>query len=115
VALHLTDGSVGYASAETSIYRTDDGGDTWTVWGVEHPAADIGEWLINPSNPEVHYASFGSFGAYITEDGGRRWRPLNNGLTALSIRALVLDSTLSHLYAGTEDGVWVVELPDRTN
>jgi uncharacterized protein (TIGR03437 family) len=44
---------------------------------------------------------------YVTNDGGRMWRALNNGLTATNINSLAIDPTRpSLLYAATSNGVY---------
>lgn len=63
------------------VYRSTDGGETWTHLGLENTRA-IGRILVDPSNPDVAlvgalgnlWAASEDRGVYRTEDGGRTWR-----------------------------------------
>ncbi|MEX0837844.1 MAG: hypothetical protein WD101_05880 [Gemmatimonadota bacterium] len=62
------------------IYRSDDGGETWTHLGLEN-TRHIGEVLVHPTDPDVAYvaaqgnlwASSEDRGVYRTTDGGASW------------------------------------------
>ncbi|MBK8489510.1 MAG: hypothetical protein IPL49_01075 [Saprospirales bacterium] len=69
------------------IYRSGDGGETFQHMGLEstHHIADI---ALNPYNPDVAYVAAvghlwgygGDRGLFKTEDGGKSWNKLANGL-----------------------------------
>ena len=70
----------GNVSAGNGIYRSVDGGRTWThVWVQE---GQIGTIAVDPSNPDIAFAAvlgraFGpnpERGVYRTRDGGRTWQ-----------------------------------------
>jgi len=70
----------GNVAAGNGIYRTTDGGKTWTqVWKQE---GQIGTMIVHPTNPEIAFAAvlghaFGpnpERGVYRTRDGGRTWQ-----------------------------------------
>ena len=44
-------------------------------------------------------------GVFVSTNDGTSWAPLNNGLTNLSVRALVISGT--NLFAGTGGGVFL--------
>jgi len=110
VVLHPVDSSIAYANAQMHIYKTTDGGDSWEVWGEDHPANGIRKWLINTDYPEVHYAIFGSTDIYISKNGGKQWQPFVNGLNSIEVNDLILDITSTYLYAGTQNGIWIMNL-----
>ena len=64
----------------TGVYRSDDGGGTWTHAGLDY-TWHIGEIAIHPEDPDiVLVAAMGKFwtdtdvqGIYRTENGGRSW------------------------------------------
>lgn len=75
------------------LYKSTDGGQTWTHMGLEH-SEHIGKILIDPRNSDVVFvaaqgplwAPGGDRGLYKTEDGGRTWKPVlqiseNTGIT----------------------------------
>jgi photosystem II stability/assembly factor-like uncharacterized protein len=82
--------------------------------------AEIGQWTslgpdggsvcsvaIDPSDPSTIYAGTLGGGVFKSADGGATWRPINNGLTNLSITALAIDPGTHHtLYAGTGSGIF---------
>lgn len=63
------------------VYRTTDGGSTWTHLGLEDTRA-IGRILVDPGDPDVAlvgalgnlWAPSADRGVYRTEDGGRTWQ-----------------------------------------
>ena len=69
----------GNVAAGNGIYKTTDGGKTWThVWKQE---GQIGTMVVHPTNPDIAYAAvlghaFGpnkERGVYRTTDGGKTW------------------------------------------
>lgn len=64
----------------TGIYRSDDGGETWTHLGLED-SWHIGEIAVHPTNPDIVYvAVLGHFwstnknrGVFRSTNGGRTW------------------------------------------
>lgn len=67
--------------AGDGVYRSDDGGKSWTHLGLEE-SHHIGKVLVHPENPEVlwvaalgHlYSSNPERGVYKSEDGGATWK-----------------------------------------
>lgn len=69
------------------IYKSTDGGKTFTRMGLE-TTHTIGRVITHPINPDVVYAAAtghtwgytGDRGLFKTEDGGKTWKKLTNGL-----------------------------------
>jgi len=129
LAIHPTDGNTLWASVvdaeisptSGSIYKTINGGVTWTesATGIAS-RVDIRDLLVDPIAPNILYASgSGSItnpgAVYRSDDGGANWRSISVGLPAYAALALELDpfnSTILH--AGTVTGVWSIEqVPDE--
>ena len=122
MAIHPTNGQIIYAAAwqrvrrpqyrsyggETSgLYRSLDGGDSWTELTSGLPTAANQKGRISiaiaPSNPEVLYARYADAtgniqGVYRTDDGGDSWTAMNS--SALNnvgfhwwFRGIVIDPT----------------------
>jgi photosystem II stability/assembly factor-like uncharacterized protein len=86
VAVDPRNSSVVYLGAEGGgVWKTTDGGQTWTPLTDSQPSLEIGALALDPSNPDVVYAgtslSNGSFasegkGILKSTDGGATWRQL---------------------------------------
>ena len=97
----------GNVAAGNGIYRSTDGGKTWThVWKQE---GQIGTMVVHPSNPDVAFAAvlghaFGpnpERGVYRTSDGGRSWQQVLKKDADTGASDVALDpSNPSVLFAG---------------
>jgi photosystem II stability/assembly factor-like uncharacterized protein len=107
VRIHPTDPNVVYvaaqgdrwkASADRGIYRTRDGGATWTlVLRGENANSGANDLSMDPNNPRILYAAFwdhqrspwevrsggAGSGIWKSVDGGDTWTRLTEGLPAL--------------------------------
>jgi RHS repeat-associated protein len=87
----------------SGLFRSTDAGHAF--WNDVHTAS-VGEITIVDSN--TAYAGTWSDGALKSSDGGASWTPINNGLIANDVYALMADPTApDHLFAGTEMGLFV--------
>lgn len=74
----------GNVSPGKGMYKSTDGGDTWTFIGLEK-AGQIGKIVVHPDNPELVYAAvlgniFGpnpERGVYRSSDGGKNWEKVH--------------------------------------
>lgn len=92
-------GPMSGASRERGLYRTDDGGETWTQLLYVNEWTGVVDIAIDPSNPQILYAvtmqqgmntdvfvPFGpGSGLWKSEDGGDNWRRLHKGLPDLDL------------------------------
>jgi photosystem II stability/assembly factor-like uncharacterized protein len=85
----------------SAIYRSTDGGQTWTVAEAPlPPSASIADLLFDPQNPNLALAADAGFGAlFISEDGGQNWR-LEPSLSAI----LSANGAVGRLFARSENG-----------
>jgi photosystem II stability/assembly factor-like uncharacterized protein len=141
VRVHPTNPDIAYVAAlgnlwapspDRGVYKTTDGGRTWTKVLFVDSLTGVVDLTLDPSNPVVLYAAAyqrlrrawgfngggpGS-GVYKTTDGGRTWTKLTNGLPAgdkgrigLALAASaprILNAIVEHATEGgiyrTEDG-----------
>jgi photosystem II stability/assembly factor-like uncharacterized protein len=125
-------GNLWAPSPDRGVYRTTDGGKTWSKVLFVDSLTGVVDLAMDPTNPDVLYAAAyqrlrrawgfngggpGS-GIYKTTDGGRTWAKLTNGLPpgdkgriGLAVAASdprVLNAIVEHATAGgvyrTEDG-----------
>lgn len=73
--IHPTNPDILLAATRTGIFRTDDGGDTWTLVNPAH----CYDMAFNTANPDIIYASSSS-DIYVSDDAGATWSVLNNSL-----------------------------------
>jgi photosystem II stability/assembly factor-like uncharacterized protein len=82
-----------YAGAEdAALFRTTDGGQTWTELAGLRGHGSGPRWqpgaggmclhtiLLDPSNSDRIFIAISAAGAFRTDDGGKTWRAINRGL-----------------------------------
>ena len=100
-----TNPSTIYAGTGAGIYRSTDGGGSWSPASNGLAAKHLGitTLVINPANPSTLYAGTGDGGVCKSIDGAASWSAANTGLADNAlIMALAIDPTTpSTLYVGT--------------
>ena len=88
----LTDPDTVYAGVEdAAMFRSTDAGQSWqelpalreakgNLWQPGAGGMGLHTIIIDPSNPDRIFIAISAAGAFRTDDGGRTWRPINNGL-----------------------------------
>lgn len=116
-------GPVWSDGGERGVYKSTDGGDTWTCVKSVSDYTGCNELVMDPRNPNVLYAAFHQrqrkvftyigggpeSGLYKTTDGGETWTQLKGGLPGGDVGRIGLDISPVNpdvLYA-------VVEAPER--
>ncbi len=95
------DGSIAYAATYAGVFRSRDGGGTWTDVSVGLPGTPVRCLAANPERPDSVFAGTES-GLFRSEDAGGRWLA-GRGVDG-AISALALDSSSrGPLYVGTSD------------
>lgn len=107
------DGSIVYAATHAGVFRSRDGGGSWTDVSAGLPGTPVRCVAANPERPDSVLAGTES-GLFWSEDAGGRWLA-GRGVDA-SISALALDSGVrADLYVGTSDrGIYRSEDGGRT-
>jgi len=94
----LTDPDTVYAGVEdAALFRSTDGGKNWEElsglrghgsgpkWAPGAGGMCLHTILIDPGNHDRMYIAISAAGAFRTDDGGRSWKPINQGLHSLYI------------------------------
>lgn len=105
LAIDPQDSRIAYVGTkEKGVYRTTDGGNTWTPSGLD--GKTVRALATHPYDSETIYAGTQPHGIFKSTDGGTSW-PVN-GLTGQTILAIVINPrNPEFVYAGTYgDGVW---------
>ena len=93
------------------VYRTADFGKTWTALESGLPA-DGGSLTVfeSPKNPRVLWAGTAR-GAFVTVDGGRRWRRFGRNLPPVPVERFAMSYAQRDLVVGTHGrGLWVTNV-----
>jgi len=97
-----------YAGTPLGLYRSIDGGRTWSeAWRRVYPTGNSESVVlvaVNPQDPQTVYIGTEYEGILKSIDGGRRWEAANRGLGRLSVRQLAINPTHpATMYAATGD------------
>jgi photosystem II stability/assembly factor-like uncharacterized protein len=91
------------------IYKSTDGGKTFTSIAGNIPAGPVNVIREDPTNPNVLYAGT-DFGAFVTIDGGRQWQVLGGNLPSTQVSDLVVHPRDNLLVISTYGrGVWAMD------
>lgn len=90
--------------SEEGIYRTTDGGNTWSYLGLS--GQSVWDIHVHPENPNCLYAAITpQNGVWQSCDSGNSWSRI--GLDTLTVHTLTQDpAEINGLYAGTSNGVY---------
>ncbi len=90
-----------YAATLNGLYKTIDGGQSWTRIGETLSDQMLSDLSLDPTHSHVVYVANRN-GVFRSEDGGSIWESRNAGLSNVNIRALAISSGDSNvLYVGT--------------
>ncbi len=101
LAVDPTNPSRIYAGNSTGVFRSTDGGATWTLSSLTRNTKTI---VIDATNPGVLYAGTYGYGVHKSTDAGLTWTDFSTGLTNNKVLSLALRSSDGTLLAGTEGG-----------
>ncbi|MHB8571372.1 MAG: WD40/YVTN/BNR-like repeat-containing protein [Candidatus Dormibacteria bacterium] len=96
--------SILVATARGGIYRSSDGGQTWSRRTTGLTTPDFWTLALSPNSGDVYAGSMGN-GLFRSSDGGDTWTPADDGLTNLNVRAITFGPQLAVL--GTSGGVFI--------
>lgn len=92
LAADPTNSNVIYAASSTvSVYKTTDGGATWTAANRGLPGQPVRSLIVDPINPLKIYAVLAGGELFKTEDGGASWQIIGSGLVQNTAYAAVFN------------------------
>lgn len=104
-----------YAATTNTLYKTTDGGTSWSniTGSLPTGSSSISYISVSDSDPNTIWIAMGSFNNYnvfVSENGGSSWTDISAGLPTLPTNCVIQNTqntTETELYAGTDVGVYV--------
>ncbi len=105
VEFSTTNPQIAYAGGFQVVYRSEDGGRTWTlVSGGEQPdqegwgspgifAGHPIDFQLDPRNPNRLFSNQYGGGNFLSLDGGKTWESASKGYTGAAVRDIAVDPT----------------------
>jgi photosystem II stability/assembly factor-like uncharacterized protein len=114
LSISATDSTTMYAGfdAQTGwpVYKSTDGGATWTPSAVGLPNGTAKSLAVDPATPSIVYVGFIEGGVYRSADGGVTWANISSGLYDTYINDLTFSLADPHrLFASTPSGLFAVD------
>ena len=92
------------------VYRSTDGGKTFTSIVANLPAGPVNVIREDPTDPNVLYLGT-DFGAFISTDGGKAWQVLGGNLPSTQVSDLVIQPRDNVIVISTYGrGMWAMDL-----
>jgi photosystem II stability/assembly factor-like uncharacterized protein len=100
--LAVSSGATGtiYAGTEAGVFKTTNGGTTWTATGLTAPVRAL---VAHPTRRKIVYAATYE-GVFRTVDGGVHWQRVTEDMAASPLALAILPDNPAVLYAGTSLG-----------
>lgn len=111
IQLHPNNPDIIYAATNDYIYKTRDGGQTWTNLTKGMSYSRVIAMAIDPVYPATVYAGTKGDAVYKSHDGGQRWSSMRSGLDDVTISSVVnqflFDPTdAQHIFLATTMGIF---------
>ena len=101
-----------YAGRDGDIYRTTNGGSSWT--SMTSPGSNIKMLEIHPNDPDSLWAVRSNFSSgnkvFVSSDGGASWTNITNNLPNIPANCIVYQKgTANGIYIGMDIGVYYID------
>ena len=111
IQLHPNNPDIIYVATNDYIYKTRDGGRTWTNLSKGMSHSRVIAMAIDPVYPATVYAGTKGDAVYKSNDGGQRWVSMRSGLDDATITSVVNQflfdpSDAQHIFLATTMGVF---------
>lgn len=108
LAAHPTDPDGLFVGTSDGLFRTTDGGSSWTDLSAGLPDQSLDAVAVDPAAPQTIFAGTGESWAIKSTDGGVTWADASGMVKDDAIQAVVVDATApSRVYAVGVDGGFV--------
>ncbi len=114
MAISESNGDYIYTSKESKIYRTINGGESWSSIADGLPNLQISYIAIHPEDPETIAVSLSGFTTgekvYISEDAGSTWTNYSLNLPNIPANCVAFSvGSINPIYVGMDVGVYYVD------
>ncbi len=111
IQLHPNNPDIMYVATNDYIYKTRDGGQTWTNLSKGMSHSRVIAMAIDPVYPATVYAGTKGDAVYKSHDGGQRWISMHSGLDDATITSVVNQflfdpADAQHIFLATTMGVF---------
>ncbi|HET9130422.1 MAG TPA: hypothetical protein VFO86_05710, partial [Terriglobia bacterium] len=111
IQLHPNNPAIMYVATNDYIYKTRDGGQTWTNLSKGMSYSRVIAMAIDPVYPATVYAGTKGDAVYKSHDGGQRWASMRSGLDDATITSVVNQflfdpADAQHIFLATTMGVF---------
>jgi photosystem II stability/assembly factor-like uncharacterized protein len=101
------------------LYRSTDAGNTWTPKLTNVGGAPQEDWCysvtLHPQFTNLVYAATHEYGIYRSQNYGKHWDPVNQGISSMSTRGIVVNPHSPEEYPLLYTGVWKWQGVFRSN
>ncbi len=114
MAIAESNGDYIFASKEDIIYRTKNGGESWSSISDGLPNLAISYITVHPEDPETIAVSLSGFNSgekvFISEDAGSTWTNYSSNLPNIPANCVVFGGgSINSLYVGMDVGVYYID------
>lgn len=111
IQLHPKNPDIIYVATNDYIYKTRDGGQTWTNLSKGMSHSRVIAMAVDPIYPATVYAGTKGDAVYKSHDGGQRWASMRSGLDDATISSVVNQFVFdprdnNHIFLATTMGVF---------
>ncbi len=111
IQLHPNNPDIMYVATNDYIYKTRDGGQTWTNLSHGMSYSRVIAMALDPVYPATVYAGMKGDAVYKSHDGGQRWASMRSGLDDATITSVVNQflfdpADAQHIFLATTMGVF---------
>ena len=108
LAVDPTNPKIIYAAIDGGgVYKSYDGGETWTEINEGITVLDAWDIIIDPTNPQILYVGTFHGGIFKTNNGGSTWQDVTDGITTNQVWDIAINPINPQtIYVATGDGIF---------